>query len=82
MHAANKYGNTSLHMAARNGSTVLMKALLDFGANVHAENKCKRTPLFCVARLKDCEEVTQLLIAAGAYVNAVDNALRSTTWMH
>ena len=45
LNAPNKYGMTPLHFAAMQGHLNLCKALSDAGANWHAQNNIRQTPL-------------------------------------
>lgn len=75
VHAVDNYGDTALHMAARHGCAEIVTVLLQFEANVHAVNHDKRTPLLnaLLLRIPGYDVVVQLLIAAGADVNAADS---------
>src|SRR5262249_54726430 len=62
-------GGTALHAAAAGGSTAMVRALLDAGADVNAEEENGRTPLH-VAATNRRKEVAALLLARGAKVDA------------
>lgn len=75
VNAVDNRGDTALHIAAQNRFPDVVKVLLVFGAHVDAVNRYKCTPLISAAASllwDSCAKVTQLLIAAGADVNAVE----------
>jgi len=63
------FGWTSLHLAARNGSTEIVNALLKAGADINAKTKKGQTPLY-MAETNKQDEVIELLKEKGA-VSAV-----------
>ena len=65
-------GWTPLILAAEHGDTVLMKLLLDKGANVSARNIDERTALDVAAYPTGNKEAANLLISSGATVNIID----------
>jgi ankyrin repeat protein len=74
----NCYGGKPLHWASEHAPAAV-RVLLDRGADVNSRNRKTSsefhgmTPLIMNATQKDdCSEVTQLLIAAGADIAAVD----------
>ena len=72
----NKEKNTPLYIAAINNYAVMVKSLLDYGADmntvIHAVDNKGRTALH-VAAEKEHAEIVKLLLKGGANVNAVDN---------
>ena len=65
---------TALHEAAAFGPISLVRDLLKAGANVHARDSRKLTPLFfALASEYPSIEIVQTLLRAGADVNATDN---------
>ncbi|MGE0010490.1 MAG: ankyrin repeat domain-containing protein [Candidatus Babeliales bacterium] len=62
---------SALHMAARWGSQETIKLLLEYGANVHAQDFMQRTALHWAA-CKGTIEIIKLLLAAGADIHAQD----------
>ena len=67
VNARDNYGNISLHNAARNGFTEVVKLLLNAGAKVNAQNNSNfdLTPLD-FAIIENKAEVVKLLLKAGA----------------
>ena len=63
------YGNTLLHLLAGQGKTVLMKLLLEAGANVSERNISGFTPLHFAAG-RGFTDAVQLLIDEGADISA------------
>ena len=65
-------GNTALHLLVQRGgfssNPELVKALIDSGSDVNAQNMAGETPIILC---RDSKNVT-LLIKAGSFVNAVD----------
>ena len=53
--------DTPLSYAALNGKAESIEILLEFGANVHARNKCEYTPIMVAAFERHAEAVTMLL---------------------
>jgi ankyrin repeat protein len=70
------FGWTSLHLAARNGSTKIVKALLEAGADINAKTKKGQTPLF-MAETNKQDEVIALLKEKGAVSAAKKGGSRS-----
>lgn len=68
VNAKNKFGVTSLMIAASNGSVASLKALLARGADVHARNVNGNTALF-YAVLAGRADAVRVLIHAGAKVD-------------
>ncbi|WP_143689810.1 ankyrin repeat domain-containing protein [Wolbachia endosymbiont of Nilaparvata lugens] len=60
-----------LIIAAQNGYTKTVKALIQAGANVNAVDQCKRTPLHHAA-LNGRVDTVEVLLKEGAKVNSVD----------
>ena len=71
-NARNKFGNTSLHIAARNGNAAMLAVLLDSGVDPNARNSGGETPLHW-AVWNDNPAVPTALLDAGA-----DPTLRNT----
>lgn len=66
---------TPLHVAASKGNVDVVRLLLENKANVHVRDKYRKdTPLHKAAWGEPCEEIIDLLVAAGADVNAVNKA--------
>ncbi|QCB62971.1 ankyrin repeat domain-containing protein [Wolbachia endosymbiont of Drosophila mauritiana] len=65
-----------LIIAARNGYTKTVNALIQAGANVNAVDQCKRTPLHHAA-LNGRVDTVEVLIKERANVNAVDKDKRT-----
>ncbi len=60
--AKDESGETSLHLAVREGNLIVAKALVDRGADVNAKNKCGKTPL----DLAETDDLVKLLRKHGA----------------
>lgn len=76
-------GSTLLHLAANAGNLEVAKWLLERGADVHAVNDCEadceqrgQTPLHDAQAFRD-DEMSELLLARGARVDALDANGRS-----
>jgi ankyrin repeat protein len=67
--ARNQLGSTPLHLAATNGDSGPLKALIAAGADVNARDKEDNTPLH-MAAYAGKSEAARLLLEAGADVNA------------
>ena len=89
MNALNYFGDSALHFAVNRYSFNAAEALIDNGADVSIANKLGRTPLNWVlhdlrpteeAEWKDMENITALLVRAGADTN-IGAGLRSTPFM-
>ena len=65
-------GNTPLHLAAINGQTETVRALIELGADVNLAGNFRATPLHEAARHGHTETV-QALIDAKAVMNLADN---------
>jgi ankyrin repeat protein len=65
---------TPLHEAAKDGHAAALSLLIASGANVNARDAWNRTPLHWAAELEPGrrEEITDMLLAAGAQPDAVD----------
>jgi ankyrin repeat protein len=61
-------GKTSLHVAAENGDSEMVKFLLSNGANLHVKTDYGATPLYMAAK-NGAPEAVEILIEAGADVN-------------
>lgn len=66
--ARNQLGSTPLHLAATNGDSGPLKALIAAGADVNARDKEDNTPLH-MAAYAGKSEAARLLLEAGADVN-------------
>ncbi len=69
VNAKDRYGRTSLHLAAWHGQMQAVRVLLEAGANANAKGECKETPLH-YATMKGHTKVVKILLKAGAEVNA------------
>jgi ankyrin repeat protein len=67
------YGNTELHLAALQGSTDLVRVLVEGGADVNAVNEYGHTPLFYAAR-HGHRATAEALMTAGAKASAIVEA--------
>ncbi|XP_052389010.1 serine/threonine-protein phosphatase 6 regulatory ankyrin repeat subunit B-like isoform X1 [Carassius gibelio] len=66
-----KDGQTALHIAVENCKSEVVQMLLGFGANVQLRGgKARETPLHIAARVKEGEQVAEMLLKSGADVNA------------
>jgi ankyrin repeat protein len=59
------YGDQPIHHAARNGATEVVRLLIEFGANVNAQNQRGHTVLYCAGGHGHLDTL-QLLLSAGA----------------
>ena len=73
--AIDQYERTILHLAALNGNTRLVCALVDSGARINAKDGIGQSPL-TLALHKDHSNTAKLLIECGASVN--DSFFEST----
>jgi ankyrin repeat protein len=64
--AQDNYGNTPLHLAARNGHVEMTKSLLDRGASLEIHNRIGDFTALHVAASKGHKEVVAVLLAKGA----------------
>jgi ankyrin repeat protein len=71
--AADKRGDTPLHLAAGGSTSDVVESLLAHGASVNAQNLAGEIPLHRVR----AEQVVRALVAHGAAVNARDRAGRT-----
>ena len=67
------YGQTPLHLAARNDNPAGAALLLEAGADVNAREWMGRTPLHTAAAANENPAVIDLLLEAGADLQAVGN---------
>lgn len=72
VNSMNRYGNTALHFAAKNGNIATIEALIAQGANVNALNNDGSTALHWAA-YRGQTTVIEVLVANGANLGAVDN---------
>ena len=72
LSAANKYGETALHLAARFGHVEAVRALTELGANIDAGDKKGDTPLHHAAHGGSVATI-EALVALGADVNAMSD---------
>jgi ankyrin repeat protein len=72
-------GMYPLHIAAARGDYMSMTHLLDFGANIEAQDCRGKTPLHTAAK-NDRANALQLLVNRKADPNAHDNAGRTALW--
>jgi ankyrin repeat protein len=75
---SSEWGNTPLHLAARDGRDDIVRLLLSRGANFNAQNDRGITPLHLAAAAR--ESTAQLLLDAGARVDLADE--RGQTALH
>jgi ankyrin repeat protein len=61
VNAVNRIGDTALYLAAENGHTYTVKALIDLGAEVNTANLGGWTPLMMTAARGDLETISLLL---------------------
>eukprot|EP01121_Diplochlamys_sp_Union-15-3_P013521 TRINITY_DN4202_c0_g1_i1.p1 TRINITY_DN4202_c0_g1~~TRINITY_DN4202_c0_g1_i1.p1 ORF type:complete len:369 (-),score=47.20 TRINITY_DN4202_c0_g1_i1:164-1270(-) len=72
LEAKNQYGETALHLAARNGTLDLVSLLISQKANVNALDSSNETPLHIAARAGR-KEIVSLLIENGADISLKGN---------
>ena len=65
-------GNTILHLAAKGNNVMLVKLLLDKGADPNRENQAGQTSVFIAAEHRASAQVLDLLLKAGGDVNKAD----------
>lgn len=65
-------GNTTLHVAAKQGFLEIVQLLWKYGADLDARNRLNQTPLH-LATANDHSDVVELLIEYGADINAADS---------
>ena len=65
-------GNTALHKAAGNISSLYVKKLLEHGADCNVINKICRQPLY-YAICNGTENIISMLLNAGSDINQLDN---------
>jgi ankyrin repeat protein len=70
-------GDSLLHLAVREEDVASVRSLLALGANVNSRNDWGQTPLHDSAWGDESLEIPQLLISAGADLNALDSQQRS-----
>ena len=73
VNVADRLGNRTLHIAARNGNIQTVQLLVDCGADVNALNGDGQTPLHtAVGGEKDCPELCSILLKHDAKIDVVD----------
>lgn len=86
IHAANEGGYTALHFAASYGNVNIVRELLKRGANVAAKTHPEigeETPLLCALSADEpSEDITKLLIAAGADVKTKNTNSGQSSWLY
>ena len=66
-------GNHALHVAAQKGHIQTVQLLVDCGADVHALNEYRQTPLHTAAGgERDCHKLCSILLEHDAKIDAVD----------
>jgi ankyrin repeat protein len=80
VNAVTQIGNTSLHLAAQNGSVRCIHALLKYGANLEFRNNSNWTPFECAIRTSEAESI-QVLLDYGAKVPDISPAFLPM-WPH
>ena len=77
---------TALHLAARFSSASVIKAFVQAGAKVEAQDGEQQTSLHYAARFNTCEDVIRKLIECGADVNVCDEnratPLHRAAWLN
>lgn len=76
LNAINRNWNTALHMAAKNGNTVIIKMLIDKGANVDARNKQGYTPLHTAVENNNLEAANEIINGKANVEIRADNMKR------
>ena len=71
--ALDSFGNSSLHLACRNGWKYIVVALVRHGATIHDADRKGRKPLHVVSNDNDGPEIIRYLVDHGAYLGKVDN---------
>lgn len=69
---ADIYGQTALHLAARNSDGEIIKLLAGVGSDLEARDRNGRTPIFN-AVISDNQEALTALVKLGAALNVVDS---------
>lgn len=72
LDSRNAFGGQAIHIAAEEGSTELLAALLLRGADINARDKRGKTPLMCAAH-RNQPGAAQFLFRHGADCNLFDN---------
>ncbi|HEY2383905.1 MAG TPA: ankyrin repeat domain-containing protein [Terriglobia bacterium] len=78
--AADRYGVTSLYLAAVNGNAAIIGKLLDAGADPNSKDPAGETTLMTAART-GTPDALKALLERGANVNAVDPEFQQTALM-
>lgn len=76
LNAINRNWNTALHMAAKNGNSVIIKMLIDKGANVDARNKQGYTPLHTAVENNNLEAANEIINGKANVEIRADNMKR------
>ncbi|KAF1994243.1 ankyrin, partial [Amniculicola lignicola CBS 123094] len=80
INAKGLHGQTVLHVATRRNDVIMVKMLLDRGADVRAKDDNGYTPWMANVHTEKLETVSQLLLAAGTDVNDENNIGMSTLY--
>jgi ankyrin repeat protein len=75
----NNEGVTALHWAAGNGHEMILRLLLEEGADINAKDNFGRTALYWVAENRH-EAIVRLLLNHKADVNVKDNLGRTALY--
>ena len=67
------HGETALHLAAKNRHNVVMDDMLQWGANINAQNNMGRTTLHMTAQSNPLKDIAYYLIDMGADIKVKDS---------